>query len=221
MLIAISKSKLLNLVLTQLRNFFGVEGVDGETADVFSDVLEHCEHCFSCQRNKYYRKDGRVYFNPFHGGQYAIFLYFLSRQFFLHGHRQFADAVYCLNRALHSVDLYYEVALPSIFGLDHPLGSVLGRAEYSDYFYFTQHCTVGNNRGVYPKFGSNVSLLAGAMVIGSSVVGRNCIISAGVYVKDQCIPSNSIVFGRSPDIVIKRMDDVYFESNSFFNERFR
>ena len=39
------------------------------------------------------------------------------------------DKLFLLNKALHGCDIYYEVALPSVFLLVHPLGTVLGRAS--------------------------------------------------------------------------------------------
>ncbi len=217
---SISKSKLQDLVLNQLRNFFSFEKTSPDILIVaINGAIEKCEHCFSYQGNKYYQKDGQVYFNPFHSGQYTIFLYHLSRQVALLGDALLADKVYYLNRALNSVDLYYEVELPAVFGLDHPLGSVMGRADYSDFFYFTQNCTVGNNYGVYPTFEKYVTMLAGSMVIGNCKIGRNCIISANAYVKDEDIPGNSIVFGSSPNLVIKHRDNDYFKSISLFDEK--
>ena len=49
-----------------------------------------------------------------------------------------SDKLYALNKAMASVDLFYQVELPDIFTFDHPLGSVMGRASYSDYFTFSQ-----------------------------------------------------------------------------------
>lgn len=217
MLVSISKSQLQDIVLNQLSSIFGLDDNEmGSLKAFIENALSRCEKCFSFQRNKYYFRDGGVSFNPFHSGQYTIFLYYLSRCIFEVGNSLLADKVYYLNRMMNGVDLYYEVKLPSVFGLDHPLGSVIGRANYSDYFYFTQNCTVGNNHGVYPSFGRNVVMLAGSMVIGDSKVGENCIISANTYIKDEDISNNSIVFGSSPNLIIKKKNDEYFYKNSFF-----
>ena len=113
------------------------------------------------------------------------------------------DKVYALNRALSSVDLYYEVELPDVFTFDHPLGSVMGRAKYSDFFTFSQGCTIGNNHGVYPRLGERVFMMSNSKVIGDCEVGDNVVIAANAYVKDQDIPSNSLVFGASPNLIIK------------------
>lgn len=113
------------------------------------------------------------------------------------------DKIYALNRTLSSADLYYEVELPDFFTFDHPLGAVMGRAEYSDYFEFSQGCTVGNNNGVYPRFGERVFMMSDSKVIGDCEIGSNVIIGANACVKDQDIPSNVLIFGESPNLVIK------------------
>jgi len=219
-IISISKEKLLDLLIGQLESLFGLDRKSEGwiISDLLEEVLVKTKHCFSFNKNKYYHKKNEVYFHPFHSGQYTIFLYLLSRMLFLQSRLVLADKVYCLNKALNGVDLYHEIELPEIFGLDHPIGTVLGRAKYSDFFYFSQNCTVGNNHGLYPSFGRNVTLLAGAMVIGNCKVGDNCIISAKTFVKDQDIPSNSLVFGTSPKLAIKTKDESYFLENSFFKE---
>ncbi len=104
---------------------------------------------------------------------------------------------------LNACDLFYEVELPDIFRLDHPVGTVMGRAKYSDYFLFSQNCTVGNNRGIYPQIGQHVWMCTNASIIGNCIIGNNVIIGANACVKDQNIPDNSIVFGQSPNLIIK------------------
>lgn len=79
----------------------------------------------------------------------------------------------------------------------------MGRAEYSDYFEFSQGCTVGNNNGVYPRFGERVFMMSDSKVIGDCEIGSNVIIGANACVKDQDVPSNALVFGESPNLVIK------------------
>ena len=219
MRISISTKELINLTLNQLSSLFTLGQKEAvELTNAIHQVLEQVEYCFSYNKNKYYYEYDTVVFNPFHSGQYTIYLYFLSRYLFRKNvNKLLTDKVYYLNKMLNCTDIYYEVELPAVFGLDHPVGSVIGRAKYSNFFYFTQNCTVGNNRGIYPVFGENVILLAGAMVIGSSHVGKNCIISAKAYVRDQDIPDNSLVFGQSPNLVIIRKGEGYFQQNSLFD----
>ena len=148
-----------------------------------------------------------MFFNPFHSGQYCIYLYYLSNEVWKYGDSILADKVYYLNKIMNGCDLFYEVELPEVFMLDHPVGSVMGRAIYGERFTFGQNCTVGNNKGIYPKIGCNVKLSTHSSIIGNCHIGDNVTIGAYACVKDQDIPDNSIVFGQSPNLIIKSKNE--------------
>ena len=112
---------------------------------------------------------------------------------------------------MNSVDWYFELALPDIFGVEHPLGSVMGRANYSDYFFFYQGCTIGGHKGHYPTIGKNVTMYANSSIIGKSIVGDYVTLSIGTIIKDEDIPSCSLVFGQSPNLTIKKKSKAYME----------
>lgn len=210
MLISPSVELLRTLVKHQVYNLFLLDESEADALLVsMPKALKSTEHCFSYSENKYYKKDGGTFFNIYHSGQYCVFLYFLARQVFLDlpEMRNLADKIYFLNKTLNGLDLYYEVVMPKVFHLDHPVGSVMGRAHYGDNFTFSQLCTVGNNKGVFPEIGENVRMLSGSKILGKSKIGNNVIISANSYIKDEDIPSNSVVFGSSPTLVIKPRKD--------------
>lgn len=172
-----------------------------------SDALAAVEINFSSSNNKYYSKSDTTYFDLYHSGQYSIFLYYLSYiSNKKYNDSRSANLLYYLNKILHSVDWYYEIELPQVFGVEHPIGSVLGRAKYSNGFFIYQGCTVGGNNGNYPILGKNIILYSNASVLGKSVLGNNVIISSGTLIIDQDVPDNSIVFGNSPNLVIKKID---------------
>ncbi len=207
MIFEIPKEDIIEGLLRQLRSFFSLSDDEIESIKSFSDtVFERCEFCFSKNQNKYYSRNGNAYFNPYHSGQYTVFLYYFSNTVFKGGshHARLADKIYYLNRIMNSCDLFYEVELPEIFMLDHPVGTVIGRAKYGNYFKFTQNCTVGNNNNVYPVIGENVTISANSMILGNSKIGDNVILGAGACVKDQDVPDNSLVFGSSPNLIIKK-----------------
>ena len=215
MIIEMDKEDLVSLVKKQLTNLFIFnEAEEDQTLkDNISIALSRSEHCFSkSSNNKYYKRDLETYFNPFHSGQYCIFLYFLSNSIWRSDPRKnnLADRIYYLNKALNALDLFYEVEMPDVFFLDHPVGSVLGRAKYGKNFCFAQNCTVGNNKGTYPEIGENVKMLANTTILGKCKIGNNVIISANTYIKDSDIPNNCIVFGSSPNLTIKLRDESYF-----------
>lgn len=204
------------LVTKQLDNFFSFDPKAELPAlrDAVDIALERCERCFSRTRvrSKYYVRDGDIYFNPFHSGQYTIFLYFLSNTVFSKYPelRTLADRIYYLNKALNGIDLFYEIDMPEAFFLDHPVGTVLGRADYGENFSFSQGCTVGNNKGVYPVIGSDVKMMSDSKIVGRCQIGDHVIVSANAYIKDTDIPPYSIVFGSSPNLVIKQKNKSYF-----------
>lgn len=221
MQISITKEELTLLCAKQLNNLLMFdETKELETLRRNIEIaLKRLEVNFSHNKNKYYSENGKVVFNPFHSGQYSIFLYYLSNTAWKEGdEKKLSDRVYYLNKILNSVDFFYQVELPDIFALDHPTGTVMGRANYSDFFIFSQNTTIGNNNGIYPTFGKNVALFSGVTIIGDSHIGENCLISANTYIKDTNIPNNSIVFGTSPNLIIKTKPDIYFKE--FFQSKF-
>lgn len=210
MKMSMDKASLENLLAKQLDNLllFDRKTESAMLAEGVKSALKRTEFCFSHCKNTYYHKDGKTCFSPFHSGQYSIFLYFLSNSIWAEqGEAGLAEKVYYLNKIFNSVDLFYQVKLPNIFYLDHPLSSVMGRAQYGDFFFFSQGCTVGNNKGIYPCIGKHVSMMSGSCILGNSNIGDNCIISAHSLVKDQDIPPNSIVFGKYPNLIIKTKNE--------------
>ena len=203
----ILKEDIIKGMIKQLTSFFNISEDEITIINSLSDeVFKRCEFCFSNNNiDKYYSKKGEAYFNPYHSGQYTVFLYYFSNSIFkkTHDNLKLADKVFFLNRIMNSCDLFYEVELPEIFMLDHPVGSVMGRAKFGNYFSFSQNCTVGQNRDIFPVIGNHVTMSANTMVLGKSHIGNNVILGAGAYVKDENIPDNSLVFGQSPNLIIK------------------
>ena len=205
---------ILDLLFGQLKIFKLTNEEEKIIEASYEDVKKRLDYCFSNTNNKYYSKNGKSYFNPFHSGQWCVFLYYLSNSLFKlsNNNRIVCDKIYYLNRMLNSCDLFYEIDLPEIFFLDHPLGTVIGRGVFKKYFSFSQGCSVGNNKGIFPEFGENVKMLSNSKVIGKSKIGDKVIISANTYIKDTDIPSGSIVFGMSPNLIIKQINPNDLES---------
>jgi serine O-acetyltransferase len=196
-------------VLTQLRN---IVVCDADAPDAVVAAAEaRMRACIAGSRAKRFDV-----FRPEHTGQYAMFLYFLSNEAGRCGHEALADGVYALNKALHAVDWFHAIALPQRFHCEHPVGSVLGRAAYGDAFFFMQGCTVGGSGDAYPTIGTGVSMCANASILGRATVGDRAILSAGALVLNQDVPSDVIVFGRSPELAFKPVGVSTRASFSFF-----
>jgi len=211
MVFKIPVAQIYKQLIKQLTGFFFLSKEEKIILlEEFENIIQRCELCFSnaVNKNKYYwieneKGSKETYFNPYHSGQYTIFLYYASNSISKRGEVLLADKLYYLNKIMNGCDLYHQINLPSIFFLDHPVGSVMGRAIYNDNFTFGQNCTVGNNKGIYPTIGKNVRMCANSSIIGNCHIGNNVVIGANSGVKDENVPSNSIVFGQSPTLIIK------------------
>lgn len=217
---AIEVSKLL---LKQLNSIYFVSDSEGQAIfDVTEKVFSQLEYCFDHISNKYYCSFEGAVFDSLHTCQYTMFLYEMSHTLYKEdlNNCSLCDRIYGISKIISSADLFYEIELPHIYFCEHPQGSVLGRAVYNNYFVFMQGCTVGNNKGRYPVFGEHVYMMSGAKVLGNCTIGDRVVISANTYIKDQDIPSGSIVFGSSPNLVIKSLSNNKFKeiSINYFNK---
>jgi serine O-acetyltransferase len=166
-------------------------------------ALDRLEHCFAHINNKYFFDGQQAVFDHLHGDQYAMWLYFLSNQVHLDGAPPPASKkLFLLNKALHGCDIYYEIELPSIFLLVHPLGTVLGRATYQDYLLVYQRVGIGSNHDIYPQLGRHLTLRPGSSVLGQARVGNHCSVAAESLVLDRDLPDHSLYIGNPRDHII-------------------
>lgn len=207
------------LVFRQME-FFCADQSDFLAVEMVLDtVLIEVDRCFEGIAQKYYiLETGETRFNPHHSAQYGIFLYLLSRALSAKGDMRTADIIYGLGKVRNSCDLYHQIQLPACFFMEHPVGTVLGRAEYGNFLVFQQNCTVGGNKGVYPVLGEHVWLHANSSVIGETIIGNNVFIASNTHIMNARIPDNSIVFGSSPNLTIKERPPSYFFEKSLFKE---
>lgn len=214
MIFEIDKNAILSLVCRQVENNFTISA--DETDEIkasFDEALVACQENFSHSNNKYYLREfsGRieVYFNPYHSVQWMTFLYYLSHIIYKKGSTtKVCDKLYYLNKVMNGLDMFYAIDMPAHFCAEHPVGSVMGRAQYSNGFFFYQGCTVGGTRDkegtlYYPVIEENVHMYANSSILGKCHIGRNAQIGAGALVKNQDVPENCIVFGQSPNLIIK------------------
>lgn len=200
----LKKEEQVQYTVKQLACFFPC-GSDSQTTheiDLYIPLAyERLEYCFSRVKNRYYHKDGQPFFSPLITDQYATFLYLLANTIYSESrNRELADRLYALNKALHGLDVYYEVSLPSIFLLVHTVGTVLGRAQYRDYLVVYQGVTVGGNLNMeYPTMGTGVGLFANSSIIGNSIVGDGSSVSAGSLLVDCAVPAGHVCFGMYPE----------------------
>ncbi len=165
--------------------------------NVISKVFNRIDFCFSKINNKYFFDGSVTKFNHLHGDQYSMFLYYLSNTMYQNGiDIKYCNKVYLLNKLLHGIDAFYEVELPDIFMFIHPIGTILGRADYSDYFLVYQRCGIGSNHNIYPKLGEYLTLHPGSAILGNCKVGNFCSIAAESLVIDENINDGILYIGN-------------------------
>ncbi|MFL5753992.1 MAG: hypothetical protein ACJ76F_11340, partial [Bacteroidia bacterium] len=132
------------------------------------------------------------------------------------GNLKIAEKLYYLNKALHGVDIYYTAQLPEIFLFVHPIGSVIGRALFSDYFICYQGVTVGClNDGIFPEFKGPAILYSNSSVLGKCIVGKNVCIAANTSVANQDISDDTIVIARDGKNTLSGNNKTVFQRPPF------
>ena len=186
--------------------------VPSELIDSVKNVLDKIEFCFQHVNLDYYNKNNHPFFNHLNGDHYCVFLSYLTRYIYIKSENiNLASKIFLLNKSLHGIDSFYGINLPDIFIVCHPLGTVLGNAQYKDRMIFYQNVTVGStSKGIYPKFSSQTILYSNSSVIGDCRIGKNVIIGANSSVINLDVQDNSVVLGSYPNNrFIKSKDQIY------------
>lgn len=191
-----------------LKRLLGLHFPDGRSVGFspsdFSLALERCEYSFSRIRKKYYQDDAGVVFDHLNADHMAAFLYFLGNTIWKSaGETELPVKLSYLNKILHGLDLFYSVGMPDVFLLVHPLGSVIGNAQYSDYLVVYQSCTVGAVDSDYPVFGEGVVLYSRSSVVGKCRVGDDVVFAANSAIVNTDVPSRTVVLGSYPNCRFK------------------
>ncbi len=183
---------LLEYVSNQLSYFFP-DNVDS------SLVLKE-NICHACQRTEYsiskVKLSGYTSFDYLHSDLYAQFLYFLSNSVWKNsGDRRLASKLFYLNKALHAFNCMYDTELPDVFLLIHCVGTVLGKANYSDYFVACQNVTIGSDRNEMPSMEAGIYMGPGSSIIGKCNIGKNVHLGVNSSVLNSDILEESLVIG--------------------------
>ena len=197
---------LQNYVIQQLDTFFPtVEGKTKLNVKSFNIGL----HAVSNSISKVLAYRGTE-FDYLNSGQYATFLYYLSHYVWMNdSDKVTATRIFLLNKALHGIDLFYEVKMPKYFLVGHSSGIVFTKARYGEYCVFHQGCTVGRNFEDRPIIGNFTIMYPNSSVIGKCKIGDNTIITPGVQIINRNIPGNCIVFpGSDGDLKLKKIEKI-------------
>lgn len=205
MKLSLNKDLLAQYLTKQLDNLYPDQvAVSQSIVNILPAVIERLHYCFSHIHKKYYFEKGDVIFNHLNSDHYAMFLYVVANEAFQRDFISLAEKAFLLNKALHGIDAFYSVALPEVFLFVHPIGTILGHAQYGNFFVVYQNVTIGADiEGIYPVFGEATVLYSKSSVIGRCHLGDNVTIAANSFLRNTNVPSASIVFGSSPESILK------------------
>jgi serine O-acetyltransferase len=193
------------IVLRQLNSFWPTVVDKQQMMYHISHAIEKTIASYDVSNTKYYLQKG---FSVLNSTVYAVFLYHLSHEIGLRGgSSELADKLYYLNKIMNCVEWYWNIELPEHFVVEHPVGTVLGKATYGDYLCVFQGVTIGANfrekECLWPVIGNHVTLYANSSVIGNCHIGNNVIIAANAFLFNEIIQDNSVVYGSSPELVVR------------------
>lgn len=226
MILSLPRAELFNYVRAQLNHFFpdrqDLRREWGEAA--FHLALDRTEYSFSRTATRGYTDGGgNAMFSHLHSDQYSQFLYYFANSLWkLSENRPVCDKLILLNKALNGCFFSYKSRLPDVFVLNHPVGSVIGNAGYSDFLVISQNVTI--NTGVeespdpLPRLGKGLCLGPGAKIIGREPIGDRVSIGVDAVVYNQAIPDDQVV-ARSPsgEIVARDRRAERCAAQGFFN----
>ncbi len=183
---------------SQSKIFYGESINLSNFKKTYSEACEKYIFCLSKKNLKHFPE-----YLIRHSDEYCSFLLFLARQAYLAGDIELAICSYLINRRMNSFDCFYTRVIPDIFHLEHPIGSVIGNSELKNFLIIYQGVTIGSNlKSEAPSIDEKVVLFPNSTVIGSTKIGKNCAIGAGVQIYNEIIQDNSSVsFRKSGNMI--------------------
>lgn len=198
---SLSDKELCNYVIKQV-DFFFPDGAEINNSFVFNCVqqaLYRIRISFEPLHLRYYNKGTSSFFNHLHGDHYSAFLFLLSNEAYKAGNESLAQKLFLLNKSLFGIDAFYSLSLPEHFLFVHPLGTILGNANYGDFFIVYQGVTVGSTtQGIYPSFDVRTILYANSSIIGSCVTGTDFVLAANASLINCNVSDSKVVIGNYP-----------------------
>jgi len=218
--LSLNKQDFLKYTSQQLNGLFP----DNKLVDLksyiasFDTAIDRIDHCFNKVTYKHYFNNGQTFLNHLHADQYLMYVWFLSNTIYKDtGDLNLSNKLYYLNKSLHGFDCMYNTELPDIFLIFHGVGTMLGKAKYSDFFVALQGCTIGSQKGQYPILGKGVGLTAHSSIIGNCVIGNRSSIASYTSVFEMDVPEDSVVFKDKDTGILKIKSAKNCYAQQFFN----
>lgn len=219
------REELLSYVARQA-NYFFPDNTSFEGSDVkagFALGLDRLENCLkTITLPGYHNADGETTFSHMHADQYAQLLYYFGNSLWkLSGNNAVCSKLLAMNRVLHSIFISYKCDMPDHFVLGHPIGTILGKADYHDFLVVFQGVTVNTDQDAEgnpaPHLGKGLFLAAHSKIIGNQTIGDRVSIGVDAMVYGSDIPDDSVVVNRNGAIEVHPRKKEHCMAQNYFN----
>jgi serine O-acetyltransferase len=125
----------------------------------------------------------------------GILLYRVSRAYFKINDENSALHLSNLGRIISGFEIFYTADIGQGLKINHGLGTVIGaRCKIGKNALIHQNVTFGDKNGLRPVLLDNVTVYAGAKILGGITCGNNSIVAANCVCMIN-VPDNSVVIG--------------------------
>ena len=77
--------------------------------------------------------------------------------------------------------------------IHHGIATIISAKKIGENCWINQQVTIGYKNNGQPTLGNNVTICAGALVLGDIHLGDNCIVGAGAVVLNDVAPGTTVV----------------------------
>lgn len=176
------------------QKFYVMEQADVsfEDYDVYVEVLADFQYDY----NRYFSESSISKMHLFSRIELiGILLYRIARNYYLNGNESVALHYSNLGRIISGFEIFYTAEIGRGLKINHGLGTVIGaRCKIGDNALVHQNVTLGDRKGGRPVLLDNVTVYAGAKILGNIVCGHNAVVAANcVCLID--VPDNGLIVG--------------------------
>lgn len=229
MITSLARNDLLEYMDRQADHLFpdGIRFHGNDVESAFSLALDRLESSIrTVTLPGYHNETGAPVFSHMHADQYAQLIYFFGNSLWnLSRNRPVCDKLLALNRTLHSLFLSYKCNMPEHFVLGHPIGTILGNADYGDYLVVFQGVTVNTetdpNGNAAPHLGKGLFLAAHSKIIGAQTIGDRVSVGVGTLLYQQDVPDDHIALCVDGETVIRPRKNTECKAQQYFNVQIR
>jgi serine O-acetyltransferase len=133
----------------------------------------------------------------------AILCYRIAHWFFENENETTANHYSNLGRLISGFEIYYSAQIGKGMKINHGLGTVIGsRCKIGDNVLLHQNVTIGDRKGERPTILDNVTIYAGAKILGGIRLGNNSIVGANAVCLID-VPDKAVAVGVPAQIISK------------------